>query len=135
MPRAAYAFRSAGFDVCTAPAYTLFVGPDSPGYFVPQGSSEVKAEDALHEIVGEIGLVSAGNVRTQSLEAVTRGTLLAVDYDDVRQLHFQSPEFGFYFLKLISGRLLSNLSVAEAKIAKLEKKTRKAPGKPPKKKS
>lgn len=55
MPRAAYAFRSAGFEACTAPAYTLFVGPDSPGYFVPQGSSEVKAEDALHEIVGEIG--------------------------------------------------------------------------------
>ena len=55
MPRAAYAFRRAGFDVCTAPAYTLFVGPESPGWFVPQGSSEVKAEDALHEIIGEIG--------------------------------------------------------------------------------
>jgi uncharacterized SAM-binding protein YcdF (DUF218 family) len=55
MPRAAYAFRSAGFEVCTAPAYTLFIGPESPGYFVPQGSSEVKTEDALHEIVGEIG--------------------------------------------------------------------------------
>ncbi|HET7924850.1 MAG TPA: YdcF family protein, partial [Rhodanobacteraceae bacterium] len=55
MPRAAYAFRRAGFEVCTAPAYTLFVGPESPGWFVPQGSSEVKAEDALHEIVGEIG--------------------------------------------------------------------------------
>lgn len=55
MPRAAYAFRRAGFEVCMAPAYTLFIGPESPGYFVPQGSSEVKAEDALHEIVGEIG--------------------------------------------------------------------------------
>ena len=55
MPRAAYAFRRAGFDVCMAPAYTLFVGPESPGWFVPQGSSEIKAEDALHEIVGEIG--------------------------------------------------------------------------------
>jgi len=55
MPRAAYAFRRAGFDVCPAPAYTLFIGPESPGWFVPQGSSEVKAEDALHEIVGEIG--------------------------------------------------------------------------------
>jgi uncharacterized SAM-binding protein YcdF (DUF218 family) len=55
MPRAMYAFREAGFDVCPAPAYTLFVGPESPGWFVPQGSSLVKAEDALHEIVGEIG--------------------------------------------------------------------------------
>jgi uncharacterized SAM-binding protein YcdF (DUF218 family) len=55
MPRAAYAFRHAGFEVCTAPAYTLFIGPESPGWFVPQGSSEVKTEDALHEIVGEIG--------------------------------------------------------------------------------
>jgi uncharacterized SAM-binding protein YcdF (DUF218 family) len=55
MPRAAYAFRHAGFEVCAAPAYTLFIGPESPGWFVPQGSSEVKAEDALHEIVGEIG--------------------------------------------------------------------------------
>ena len=55
MPRAMYAFQEAGFDVCPAPAYTLFVGPESPGWFVPQGSSEVKTEDALHEIVGEIG--------------------------------------------------------------------------------
>ena len=54
MPRAAYAFRRMGFEVCPAVAYEEFIGPESPGYLLPQGTSETKAEDALHEIVGEI---------------------------------------------------------------------------------
>lgn len=54
MPRAAYAFREAGFEVCAYPVQPLYKGFDGIGYFLPTGSAVVKAEDALHEIVGEI---------------------------------------------------------------------------------
>jgi CRP/FNR family cyclic AMP-dependent transcriptional regulator len=100
-------------------------------YFIAEGRFRLPESGIVlgpGEIVGEIGLVSAGNVRTQSLEAMERGTLLAVDYSDVQQLHFQSPEFGFYFLKLISGRLLSNLATAEARADDLEARLERAQG-------
>ena len=54
MPRAAYAFREAGFDVCAYPVQPRYQGFDGIGYFLPTGSAVLKAEDALHEIVGEI---------------------------------------------------------------------------------
>jgi uncharacterized SAM-binding protein YcdF (DUF218 family) len=55
MPRALYAFHEAGFDACAFPAYTQHQGPDGLAYLLPYGASETKAEDAIHEIVGEIG--------------------------------------------------------------------------------
>lgn len=72
------------------------------------------------ELVGEMGLVSPENLRTQTLDALQDGSLLQVDYSDVCELHFQSPAFGFYFLKLITSRLFSNCAAAEAKIAALQ---------------
>jgi uncharacterized SAM-binding protein YcdF (DUF218 family) len=54
MPRSLYAFRKAGFDPCAWPAYSLYRGPAGLGYLVPRGSATAKAEDALHEIFGEI---------------------------------------------------------------------------------
>ncbi|HEX5121655.1 MAG TPA: YdcF family protein [Rhodanobacteraceae bacterium] len=54
MPRSLYAFRQAGFEACAWPAYSLYRGPAGPGYVVPRGTATAKAEDALHEIFGEI---------------------------------------------------------------------------------
>ena len=34
-----------------------------------------------------------------------------------RSLYFENPEFGFYFLRLASNRLLHSLSLAEEKLA------------------
>jgi hypothetical protein len=38
-------------------------------------------------------------------------------YDEVRALYFENPEFGFYFLKLSSNRLLHDLARAEQMLA------------------
>ncbi len=45
--------------------------------------------------------------------------MLSITYDEVRQLYFQNPEFGFYFLRLTSERLFENMGKLEAEIARL----------------
>ena len=68
-------------------------------------------------IVGELGMLSPSNVRTQSLECVEGGMILSVSYDQVEQLYVQNPAFGFYFLKLASARLFQNLDTLERRLA------------------
>ncbi|WP_407519599.1 cyclic nucleotide-binding domain-containing protein [Methylobacterium oryzisoli] len=64
------------------------------------------------DIVGELGMLSPGNVRTASLVCVEPGVALCVPYDEVKQLYYQNPEFGFYFLKLTSERLFQSAAHA-----------------------
>jgi uncharacterized SAM-binding protein YcdF (DUF218 family) len=54
MPRAAYAMRQAGFEVCPVVADRRQVPLDFPGLLVPQRSALEKTEDALHEMVGAV---------------------------------------------------------------------------------
>jgi len=68
-------------------------------------------------IFGEMGLLTSGFQRTQSVECVESGHLLTITYDEVRELYFQNPEFGFYFLQLVGERLLQNLKRAEEMLA------------------
>ena len=68
-------------------------------------------------IVGELGMLSPSNVRTQSLECVEAGVILSVSYDQVEQLYVQNPAFGFYFLKLATARLFQNLDTLERRLA------------------
>jgi len=42
--------------------------------------------------------------------------VLTLNYDKVRELYFQNPQFGFYFLKLTSERLLQNIGRLEARL-------------------
>jgi CRP-like cAMP-binding protein len=65
------------------------------------------------EIFGEMGLLTSGSQRTASVECVESGHVLTMPYDEVRALYFENPEFGFYFLKLSSNRLLQDLARAE----------------------
>ncbi len=68
-------------------------------------------------IVGEFGMLSPSNLRTQSLECIEDGLILSVTYDQVEQLHVQNPAFGFYFLKLVSARLFENIGRLEERLA------------------
>jgi len=68
-------------------------------------------------LVGELGMLSPSNVRTQTLECVDAGVVLSVTYSQVEQLYVQNPEFGFYFLKLASARLFENIGKLEDKLA------------------
>ncbi|GAJ04645.1 unnamed protein product, partial [marine sediment metagenome] len=68
-------------------------------------------------IVGEFGMLSPSNTRTQTLECVEAGMVLSVTYDQVEQLYVQNPAFGFYFLRLASARLFQNISTLEQRLA------------------
>lgn len=85
--------------------------------------AEIDQEFGSGQMFGEIGLIAPDNKRTLTVECIEDGTLLTVSYDHVKELYFQNPTFGFYFLQLISQRLfkdierLKQLSATEAAVA------------------
>src|SRR5438552_7093815 len=66
-------------------------------------------------LVGELGMLSPSNTRTQTIECIESGLILSVTYRQVEQLYVQNPQFGFYFLRLASARLFENLGRLEAR--------------------
>lgn len=53
LPRAAAAFRSFGFEACEWSSGAIYIPPGGGiGYYLPQSSSLIKAELAIHELVG-----------------------------------------------------------------------------------
>ncbi len=71
------------------------------------------------QIVGEMGLLAPDNRRTQTVECIEDGVVLSITYDKVRELYFQNPSFGFYFLRLTSERMLQNIARLEETVADL----------------
>ena len=69
-------------------------------------------------IVGELGMLSPLNERTQTLECIEPGMVLSVSYSQVEELYVQNPEFGFFFLRLASARLFENIDKLEARLMK-----------------
>lgn len=72
-------------------------------------------------VVGEMGLLTPGRHRTQTLECVEGGLVLKISYDKIEELYFQNPSFGFYFLRLTSARLFENISKLEQTLAERER--------------
>ncbi|WP_112664308.1 cyclic nucleotide-binding domain-containing protein [Microvirga flavescens] len=70
-------------------------------------------------VVGEMGFLSPDNKRTQTLECIESGEVLSITYNQVRQLYFQNPEFGFYFLRLTTERMFANMERLEAELSQL----------------
>lgn len=74
-------------------------------------------------IVGELGMLSPSNKRTQTLECIEGGLILSVTYQKVQELYVQNPAFGFYFLRLVSARLFQNVGKLEAQLAESSART------------
>lgn len=53
MPRSAYAFEQAGFEVCVWPVDTRYARANSIGYYLPSTDALVKSDAVLHEWFGE----------------------------------------------------------------------------------
>ncbi|MDM0117189.1 Crp/Fnr family transcriptional regulator [Variovorax sp. J22R133] len=68
----------------------------------------VEADVALEQgdFIGELGLINRERKRTQTVVCEQAGSLLLVTYDEVRQMYFQNPKFGFFFLELAAERLM-----------------------------
>jgi CRP-like cAMP-binding protein len=78
--------------------------------------SELGIEIPSGRIMGELGLLAPGNRRTQTVECIEPGEVLTITYDKVLELYFQDPEFGFYFLRLTTERLMQNVARLEKTI-------------------
>jgi CRP/FNR family cyclic AMP-dependent transcriptional regulator len=70
-------------------------------------------------VVGELGLLSPNKARTQSLKCEESGELLEITYNQIKQLYFQNPKFGFYFMELTGRRLFDNIKRLEAEVEQL----------------
>jgi hypothetical protein len=64
-------------------------------------------------ILGELGFVAPKNRRTQTVECTEDGDVLTITYEKLLELYFQNPEFGYYFLRLTTERLMQNISRLE----------------------
>jgi len=78
--------------------------------------TELGIELAPGSVVGELGFLSPDNRRTQTVECTENGEVLTITYHKLLELYFQNPEFGYYFLRLTSDRLLQNVKRLEAVI-------------------
>jgi cyclic nucleotide-binding protein len=81
-------------------------------YRLPDLDKEIRAG----EIFGELGLLTSENHRTQTVECVESGHVLTIRYGEVWELYFDNPEFGVYFLRLTSERLLRDVARLEARL-------------------
>jgi CRP-like cAMP-binding protein/uncharacterized protein (DUF697 family) len=78
--------------------------------------TEIGVEIPAGRILGELGFLSPDNHRTQSVECVEAGEVLTISYDKLREIYLQSPEFGYYFLRLTSDRLIQNHARLERQV-------------------
>jgi hypothetical protein len=75
---------------------------------------EIASEIAPGQLIGELGFLAPEHRRTQTFECVEDGELLVISYLDLKQLYFQNPKFGLYFLQLTSERLFRDIRRLEA---------------------
>jgi hypothetical protein len=59
-------------------------------------------------LLGEIGLFTPNGRRTMTVRCKTDVQAAKIGYDQVKELYFQNPQFGFRLLHLIVARLQSN---------------------------
>ena len=78
-------------------------------------------EIPVGRVVGELGLLAPDNQRTQGLECVESGEIMSISYEKVKELYFQNPRFGFFFLRLTSERLMQNIARLEDELAARKK--------------
>jgi CRP-like cAMP-binding protein len=78
--------------------------------------TEIGIEIPAGRILGELGFLSPKNFRTQSIECIENGEVLTIAYDKLLEIYMQNPEFGYFFLRLTSDRLLQNLARFEGLI-------------------
>src|SRR3954463_77308 len=78
---------------------------------------EINVELPPGRIMGELGFIDPNGKRTGTVESLENGEVLTITYDRLLELYFQNPEFGYYFLKLTTERLMQNITRLEGSLA------------------
>jgi CRP/FNR family cyclic AMP-dependent transcriptional regulator len=89
-------------------------------YMLLSGNVHIEQIDyTLHpgELFGEVGLFSADHQRTQTARALTDVNLLWIAEGELAQICYQNPGLAFYFLRLVTNRLIANASRAATGVA------------------
>lgn len=102
---------------------TIFAKGDAADvmYYAVSGRYRL-IEIGAGQVIGEMGLVAPDNRRSQTFKCLESGELLVVSYNQVRQLYFQNPRFGYFFLRLITERLFANNLSLEQRLEQYLKK-------------
>lgn len=93
----------------------LFSKGDPAGkmYFLCNGRIELKVKGLILEkgnLLGEMGIFSPHKERTDTAVCIDDDMVVySITETGVKQLYFQNPEFGFYLVKLITGRLITGI--------------------------
>jgi hypothetical protein len=85
-------------------------------FFVVSGKLRLKELQLVLQtgaVVGELGFISPDQTRTQTVDCIEDATVLTISYEKLEELYFQSPQFGFYFLRLATARLFDNIGRME----------------------
>jgi CRP-like cAMP-binding protein len=89
-------------------------------FFVVSGQlhlQEIDIDLSPGAVVGELGMLAPARARTQTLVCTQSGSVLEITYDKIEELYYQNPQFGFYFLRLSTGRLFENIARLERTLA------------------
>lgn len=90
--------------------------PANEMFFIVTGKflmKEIGIELSAGRMMGELGFLSPGNRRTQTVECIENGEVLTISYDKLLEVYFQNPQFGYYFLRLSSERLMRDVARLE----------------------
>src|SRR5262249_3026828 len=79
--------------------------------------SEIGTELGAGALVGELGFLAPDHARTHTVECVEQAVVMRISYDQMKQLYFQNPKFGFYFVRLASERLFRDIARLESQVA------------------
>lgn len=89
-------------------------------YFIVSGRYrliELGSDVLPGDVIGELGLLAPKQLRTQTLDCVENGEVLQITYEQIKQLYYQNPQFGFYFLQLAARRLFQDIARLESELA------------------
>ena len=79
---------------------------------------EMGIEIPIGQVFGDLGFLAPDNRRTQTIECTQDGEVLTATYQQVKELYFQNPQFGFFFLRMTSERLFDNINRLEQEIVR-----------------
>ena len=79
---------------------------------------EMGIEIPVGHVFGDLGFLAPDNRRTQTIECTEDGEVLTATYQQVKELYFQNPQFGFFFMRLTSERLFDNIKRLEQEIVR-----------------
>lgn len=64
-------------------------------------------------VIGEIGIFAPDHKRMATATAEEDTQVYGIDEDKIIQLYYQNPKFAFYLAKLITRRLIENLTISQ----------------------